>query len=104
MHEDRRLWRHTGAVEDVLLVGERVVGNHPHCRKVPEHEFVALLGDVGRRSDIDDERHAFLFGDLGNRGGLAGIECADQELRAFANKLFSVLHARYRRSTRYRRS
>ena len=44
----------------------------------------------GRRGDIDDERNALLLGDLGDRGGLAGIEGADQKLRAVADQLFGA--------------
>ena len=33
----------------------------------------------------------FLFGDLSDHGGLAGIEGTDQEVRALANQLFGVL-------------
>ena len=44
----------------------------------------------GRRGDIDDERDALLLGDLGDRGGLAGVEGADQELRAVADELFGA--------------
>ena len=46
---------------------------------------------IGRgRGDIDDERNAFLLGDLGDRGRLAGIEGADQELRSVADQLFGA--------------
>ena len=76
--------------EDFLLVGEGVAQDHPGRREIPEYELVALLGDRRRRGDIDDERNAFLLGDLGDGGGLAGIEGADQELRAFADQLLGA--------------
>jgi len=56
----------------------------------PEHGLVALLGASRRSGDINDERNAFLLGDLGDRGGLAGIEGADQELCSFADQPFGA--------------
>ena len=52
--------------------------------KFRENELVPLLGNGGRRGYIDDERNTLLFRDLGNRGRMAGIEGANQELRTFA--------------------
>ena len=72
------------------LIGEVAAEKHRRGGEIPEDEFVALLGDFRRRGDIDDERNALLFGDLGDRGGLAGIEGADQELGAVADQLFGV--------------
>ena len=46
-----------------------------------------MAGDGG---DIDDQRNALLLGDLGDRGGLAGIEGADQELRTFADQFLGA--------------
>ena len=90
MHEDDRLRRLADEAEHLLLIGEGVAQNHPGGGKIPEHEFVALLGDVGRGGNIDDERNALLLGDLGDRGRLTGIEGADQELRAVADQLFGA--------------
>ena len=70
---------------------ELVAEQHLHRREIPEHELVALLGDVGRAGDIDDERNALLLGDLRDRRGLAGIEGADQKLGAVVDQLFGVL-------------
>ena len=53
--------------------------------EIPEHELVALLGDGRRGGDIDDQRDTLLFGNLSNRGGVAGIESANQELRTVAD-------------------
>ena len=53
--------------EDLLLIGEGVAQDHSRGGKIPEHEFVALLGDFRRGGDIDDERNAVLLGDLRDR-------------------------------------
>ena len=58
--------------------------------EVAEHELVALLGDGGRAGDVDDQRNALLLGDLGDGGGLAGIEGADEKLRALADQLLGA--------------
>ena len=72
--------------EDLELVGERVAEDHRRGREVAEHELVALLGDLRRGRDVDHERDAALLGDLGDGGGLAGVERADQQLRAFLDQ------------------
>src|SRR5262249_460870 len=62
------------------------------CRgEIPEDEFVTLLGNFRRSSDIDDERYAFLFRNLGNCSGLAGIESTNEKLRAITNELLGAL-------------
>jgi hypothetical protein len=86
VHEDAALRRRAGAREHLELVGERVAEDHRRGREVAEHELVALLGDRRRGGDVDDERDAALLGDLGDRRGLAGVERADEELRAFADQ------------------
>ncbi len=73
-----------------LLIDEGVAQDHARGGKIAEHEFVALLGDRRRGGDIDDERHALLLGDLRDRQRLAGIEGADQELRAVADQLLGA--------------
>ena len=90
VHEHDRLRRRTGGGEHLLLVREGIAQDHRRGREIPEHELVTLLGDRRRRGDIDDQRNAFLLGDLGDRRRLAGIEGADQELRAVADHLFSA--------------
>ena len=60
--------------------------DHRRGREVAEHELVALLGDRRRGGDIDDERDALLLGHLGDRRALAGVEGADQQLRALADQ------------------
>ena len=77
-------------LEDLLLVGEGVAEDHRRGREIAEHELVALLGDRRRGRDVDDERNALLLGDLRDRGGLAGIEGADQELRAVVDQLLGA--------------
>src|SRR6266513_693251 len=39
-----------------------------------------------RGGDVDDVRHAALLGDLGDRGRLAGVEGANQHVRAFLDQ------------------
>jgi len=90
MHEDDRLRRRTDEAEHFLLVGESIAQDHPCGRKIPEYELIALLGDRRRRGDVDDQRNAFLLGDLGDCGGLARIEGTDQELRSIADQLFGA--------------
>ena len=90
MHEHHRLRGDAGGLEHLLLVGEGVAEDHRRGREIAEHELVALLGDRRRRRDIDDERDALLLGHLGDRGALAGIEGADQELRAVVDQLLGA--------------
>ena len=59
-------------------------------REIAEDELVALLGDRRRGGDVDDEGDALLLGDLGDGGGLAGVEGADQQLRAVADQLLGA--------------
>ena len=79
MHQRHGLRRLAGLFEDFLLVLKGVDQDAAGYRKVAEDKFVALLGD---------------------RGGLAGIECADQTLGAFVDHLFGLgtgdLHVRFR--------
>ena len=86
MHEHHRLRREAGALEDLLLVGEGVAQDHRRCGEVAEHELVALLGDGRGGGDVDDERDALLLGHLRNRRALAGIEGADEQLRALSDQ------------------
>ena len=79
-----------GGLEDFLLVGEGVVQDHRRGREVAEHELVALLGDRRGGRDVDDERDALLLGDLRDRGALAGVERADQKLRAIGDQLLGA--------------
>ena len=88
MHKHDRLRRSASGGENFLLIIEGVADDHRPGREIPEHELVALLGDLRRSGDIDDERNALLLGDLGDGGGLPGIEGADQELGAVADQLF----------------
>ena len=90
MHEHHRLRRLAGSLEHFLLVGEGVAQDHRRGREIAEHELVALLGDRRRRRDVDDERNALLLGHLGDRGALAGIEGADQELRAVVDQFLGA--------------
>ena len=76
--------------EDFLLVGEGVAQDHRRGREVAEHELVALLGDRRRGGDVDDEGNALLLGDLRDRGALAGVEGADQKLRAVGDQLLGA--------------
>jgi hypothetical protein len=85
VHEHDRLRRRADGGENLLLILERIAQDHRRGREIPEYELVALLGDRRRRGDIDDQRDAFLLGDLGNGGGLPGIKRADEELRAVAD-------------------
>jgi hypothetical protein len=85
MHECDCLWRRASSGKNLLLVDEGIVEDHRCGGEIPEHEFVALLGYGRRGGEIDDQRDAPLFGDLGDRGRVAGIEGADQELRTVAN-------------------
>ncbi len=77
-------------VEHFLLIGEGVAQDHRRGREVAEHELVALLGDRRGGGDVDDEGNALLLGHLRDRGALAGIEGADQELRAVADQLLGA--------------
>ena len=86
MHVDDRLWRRSGYSKYLLLVGEGIVDNHRRGREVSEHELIALLGDSRRSGDIDDKRDALLFCNLGDRGRVAGIERADQELSTITDQ------------------
>ena len=86
VHEHHRLRRRAGGLEDLLLVGEGVAEDHRRGREVAEHELVALLGDRRGGGDVDDEGDALLLGHLGDRRGLAGVEGADQQLRALADQ------------------
>src|SRR5262249_28092877 len=58
VHEYHRFRRHPGRVEQFLLIGEGVAENHRRGGKISKDEFVALLGDRGRRGDVDDEGNA----------------------------------------------
>ena len=76
--------------EDLLLVDEGVAQDHAGGREVAEHELVALLGDRRGGGDVDDEGDALLLGDLGDGRALAGVEGADQQLRALADQLLGA--------------
>ena len=73
-------------LEDLLLIGEGIAQDHRRGGEVAEHELVALLGDRRGGRDVDDERDALLLGHLGNRRALAGVEGADEQLRALADQ------------------
>src|SRR5262249_23498533 len=76
--------------EQLLLIGEGVAEDHRGSGKIPEYEFVALFSDRGRRGDVDDKGNALLLGDLRDRGGLTGIERANQKLRTVVDQFFSA--------------
>ena len=84
------LRRGARGLEDLLLVGEGVVQDHRRGREIAEHELVALLGDRRGGRDVDDVGDALLLGDLRDRGALAGVERADQELRAVRDQLLGA--------------
>jgi hypothetical protein len=86
VHEHRGLGRHARRLEHLELVGKGVAQDHRRGREVAEHELVALLGDRRRGGDVDHQRDAALLGDLCDGGGLARIEGAHQQLRAFADQ------------------
>ena len=44
----------------------------------------------GRGRDVDDVGNALLLGDLRDRGALAGVEGADQQLRAVGDQLLGA--------------
>ncbi len=90
MHEHDRRRRLAGGLEDFLLVLERVAEDHRRGREVAEHEFIALLRDRRGSRDIDDEGNALLLGDLRDRGALAAIERAHQQLRAVGDQLLGA--------------
>ena len=90
MHVDGGLRCVADEREDFLLIGERVGQDRGGDREVSEHEFVALLGDLRRRRDVDHEGDAFLLGHLRDRGGLSRIERADQELRAVPDQFLGA--------------
>jgi hypothetical protein len=50
-----------------------------------------LLGDGRRGGDIDDQRDALLFGDLGDRGRVPGIEGANQKLRTVTRTYLKIV-------------
>ena len=89
MKHDRLRCR-SGGGENLLLIIEGVADDHRPGREIPEYKLVALLGDLRRARDVDDERNAFLLGHLGDGRGLAGIERADQQLRALADQLLGT--------------
>ena len=90
MHEHGRLRRLARGRENFLLILEGIAEDHRRGREVAEHELVALLGDRRRGGDVDDVGNAFLLGDLGDRGALAGVEGADQKLSAVADHLLGA--------------
>ncbi len=90
MHEDGGLRRLARRLEEALHPLQPVGHQHRAGRKVAEDEFVALLGDLGLRADIDDAGHALLLGDLGDRRGGAGFEGADDDVGAVADHLLGL--------------
>ena len=90
MHEHRRLRRRADRREHFLLIDEGVAQDHAGGREVAEHELVALLGDRRGGGDVDDVGDALLLGDLRDGRALAGIEGADQKLRALADQLLGA--------------
>ena len=90
VHEHDGLRRGARGLEDLLLVGEGIVQDHRRGREIAEHELVALLGDRRGGRDVDDVGNALLLGDLRDRGALAGVEGADQELRAVRDQLLGA--------------
>src|SRR4030095_17224155 len=86
VHEHGALWRRAGGLEYFLLVCEGIAQDHARCWKVAKYELVALLGDLRRRSNIDDVGNTLLLGDLRDRRALAGIEGANQDLRTLADQ------------------
>src|SRR5262249_26798552 len=91
VHENDRLRRAADDLEKLELIGEGAAKQHLRRGEIPEDEFVTLLGNLRRSSDIDDERYALLFRNLGNGSGLAGIECTDEKLRAIIDELLGAL-------------
>ena len=69
---------------------QRAGDQHRRRREIAHDELVALLGDLRRGGDVDDERDAALLGDLGDGDGLAGVEGADQHVGAGIDRLLGL--------------
>ncbi len=82
MQENRRLGVRLGGFDKGLDAGESVDGDLAAGREIAHQEPVALLGESGRRRDVDNERRLALFAHLryGERAG--GIEGADHNVDA----------------------
>jgi hypothetical protein len=91
MHENYALGRTADDPKKLVLVFEGIAKDHWRSGKIAKYELVTLLGNVGRCRNIDNERDALLLGDLRNRGGLTGIERADQKLRTIIDELLGAL-------------
>src|SRR5260370_20019064 len=91
MHENNGLGRTADDPEKLELMFEGVAKDHWRSEKIAKYELVTLLGNVGRCRNIDNERDALLLGDLRNRGGLTGIERADQKLRTIIDEFLGAL-------------
>jgi hypothetical protein len=90
VHEHGGARHGIGRLEQVAEQRQAVLHDLGRGLEVAEHERVALLGELRRGGDVDDERHPALLGDLRDRGGLAGVEGADQYVRTLLNQPLSA--------------
>jgi hypothetical protein len=64
VHQNGRAGRFAGRLEDIVEQGEPARDDLGRGLEIAEYELVALLRDLRRRRDIDDERNPLLLGDL----------------------------------------
>ena len=88
MQEGGLLGLHPGSLEQVLDQGQPVGGQTRRGGEIAEYRMEALLGDIGRGGDIDDQRHAALLAHPRYRHGVGAVEGADQHLSAVGDQLF----------------
>ena len=86
MHEYRGARCGLGCLEEIVGEGQTIFHQFRGNGKIPKYKFIALLGDLRRGGDVDDEGDAALFGDLRDRRRSAGVERADETMRAFLDQ------------------
>ena len=90
MQENRCLGRDLGCLDERLDLLQTVRDQHPARRKIADQEFIALLGQLGCGTDVDDQWHLTLFADLCNGKRAGKVKGADHALRALVNRSFRL--------------
>jgi hypothetical protein len=86
MQNNRRLWLHAGGRAELLDAGDGIRNQRGSGREIPENLGKALLRDLRRGCDIDQERNFAGLRRLSDRYGAPRIVGADQERAAVTDQ------------------
>ena len=90
VQERRGLRLRLGGGEQIPDQSQAVAEQHAAVGEIADQEFVALLGELRRRADVDHERHLTLLADLGDRQRGGRVERADDAVRALVDRALGL--------------